>query len=59
MSSENDFEYPWEIKSEVERLQKQYAWVQRCIDNKIIFAPVPLEQEGIRVLDVGCADGET
>ncbi|CZS81509.1 unnamed protein product [Fusarium graminearum] len=57
MSSENDFEYPWEIKSEVERLQKQYAWVQRCIDNKIIFAPVPLEQEGLRVLDVGCADG--
>ncbi|KAL6916765.1 hypothetical protein ACHAPO_006878 [Fusarium lateritium] len=57
MSSTSDFEYPWEIKSEVERLQKQYAWVQRCIGNKIIFVPLPLDQEGLRVLDVGCADG--
>ncbi|GKU20430.1 methyltransferase protein [Fusarium langsethiae] len=56
MSPKSDFEYPWEIKTEVERLQKQYAWIQRCIDNKIIFAPVPLHQEGLKVLDVGCAD---
>ncbi|RBR25538.1 uncharacterized protein FIESC28_01501 [Fusarium coffeatum] len=53
----DDFEYPWEIKSEVERLQKQYAWIQKCIDNKLVFAPVPLDTEGLKVLDVGCADG--
>ncbi|RGP70960.1 hypothetical protein FSPOR_3647 [Fusarium sporotrichioides] len=57
MSPKSDFEYPWEIKTEVERLQKQYAWIQRCIDYKIIFAPVPLHQEGLKILDVGCADG--
>ncbi|RGP77003.1 hypothetical protein FLONG3_4832 [Fusarium longipes] len=57
MAPKSDFEYPWEIKSEVERLQKQYAWIQRCIDNKIVFAPVPLDREGLKILDVGCADG--
>ncbi|RFN53281.1 methyltransferase protein [Fusarium flagelliforme] len=53
----DDFEYPWEIRSEVERLQKQYAWIQKCINNKLVFAPVQLDKDGLRVLDVGCADG--
>ncbi|KAJ4127863.1 hypothetical protein NW768_008143 [Fusarium equiseti] len=53
----DDFEYPWEIRSEVERLQKQYAWIQKCINNKLVFAPVKLDKEGLKVLDVGCADG--
>ena len=54
-----DFEYPWEIRSEVERLRKQYAWIQKCIDNKLAFAPVQLDKHGFRVLDVGCADGKS
>ncbi|KAF5691817.1 beta-glucosidase [Fusarium denticulatum] len=57
MSSENKADYPWEISREVERLQKQHAWVQRCLDSKIVFAPIPLDKEGLRILDVGCADG--
>ncbi|RBR17261.1 hypothetical protein FVER53590_10787 [Fusarium verticillioides] len=57
MSSESRADYPWEISREVERLQKQHAWVQRCLDNKIVFAPIPLDKEGLRILDVGCADG--
>lgn len=59
MSSESRADYPWEISREVERLQKQHAWVQRCLDNKIVFAPIPLDKEGLRILDVGCADGNT
>ncbi|KAF9771372.1 hypothetical protein IL306_010999 [Fusarium sp. DS 682] len=57
MTSKDKANYPWEISREVERLQKQHAWVQRCLDNKIVFAPVPLDKEGLKVLDVGCADG--
>lgn len=55
----DDFEYPWEIRSEVERLQKQYAWIQKCVDDKLVFAPMQLDKEGLRVLDVGCADGKS
>ncbi|QGI70868.1 hypothetical protein CEK27_003197 [Fusarium fujikuroi] len=57
MSSENKVDYPWEINREVERLQKQHAWVQRCLNSKIVFAPIPLDKEGLKILDVGCADG--
>ncbi|KAF4342161.1 beta-glucosidase [Fusarium beomiforme] len=57
MASKDKASYPWEISREVERLQKQHAWVQICLDNKIVFAPIPLEKEGLRILDVGCADG--
>ncbi|KAF4471370.1 methyltransferase [Fusarium albosuccineum] len=46
-----------ETNSEVERLRKQHAWFQRCLNDRIVFAPVPLDKEGLKVLDVGCADG--
>jgi 2-polyprenyl-3-methyl-5-hydroxy-6-metoxy-1,4-benzoquinol methylase len=42
---------------EVERLQKQHRWIQSCLKGKIVFAPVELGKSGLRVLDVGCADG--
>ncbi|KAF5616367.1 uncharacterized protein FTJAE_13012 [Fusarium tjaetaba] len=57
MSSGNKADCPWEISPDVERLRKQHAWVQRCLDNKIVFAPMPLDKEGLKILDVGCADG--
>ncbi|KAG7406648.1 Methyltransferase psoC [Fusarium oxysporum f. sp. rapae] len=57
MSPENKADYPWETSREVERLQKQHAWVQRCLDSKIVFAPIPLDKEELKILDVGCADG--
>ncbi|KAH6963049.1 hypothetical protein DER45DRAFT_625150 [Fusarium avenaceum] len=48
---------PFPIISEVDRLQKQHTWVNHVLKNKIIFAPVPLNKEGLKILDVGCADG--
>lgn len=59
MASKNKADYPWEISREVERLQKQHAWVQRCLNGKIVFAPITLDKEGLKILDVGCADGNT
>lgn len=59
MSTKNKADYPWEITREVERLQKQHTWVQRCLDNKIVFAPMTLDKEGLKILDVGCANGNT
>ena len=43
---------------ELERLAKQHAWVQKCLGGQIVFAPVDLQKPGLRVLDVGCADGK-
>lgn len=48
-----------ETAREVERLRKQHAWLQICLKNKIVFAPIDLEKPGLRILDVGCADGES
>lgn len=45
-------------KQEVERLQKQHAWIKRAINGKIVFAPVDLQKPDLKILDVGCADGE-
>ena len=45
-------------KREIERLQKQHAWIRNCLGGKIVFAPVDLKQEGLKVHDIGCADGE-
>ena len=42
---------------EVERLQKQHAWVKKSMGNKLIFAPVDLSKPDLAILDVGCADG--
>ncbi len=47
------------VGPEVERLSKQHAWVQVCHKGQIVFAPVDLQKEGLRVLDVGCADGKS
>lgn len=46
-----------ESLGEVERLQKQYAWFMDSLNNRIVFAPIDLKKPGLRVLDVGCADG--
>lgn len=43
--------------AELERLHKQHAWIQTCLKGQIVFAPVDLQKEGLKVLDVGCADG--
>ncbi|KAM0475443.1 hypothetical protein ACHAP7_007342 [Fusarium lateritium] len=57
MTTKEKPQYPFTISSEVERLQKQHAWVNHVLKNKIVFAPVPLDKEGLKILDVGCADG--
>jgi hypothetical protein len=44
-------------KQEVERLQKQHAWIKTATNNKIVFAPVDLQKPDLKILDVGCADG--
>jgi hypothetical protein len=46
-----------ETQREVERLQKQHAWMRACLKGKLIFAPVDLQKPDLKVLDVGCADG--
>lgn len=59
MSTEAEPQYLLkESNREVERLQKQHAWFQRCLNNQMVFAPVDLNKEELKVLDVGCADGE-
>ncbi|KAJ2982102.1 hypothetical protein NQ176_g1615 [Zarea fungicola] len=45
------------IQSEAERLHRQHLWVQACLNNRIVFAPIDLQKPGLKVLDVGCADG--
>ncbi|KAH8669167.1 S-adenosyl-L-methionine-dependent methyltransferase [Xylariales sp. PMI_506] len=42
---------------ELDRLRKQHRWLQLCNGGKIVFAPVDLKKQGLKVLDVGCADG--
>lgn len=42
---------------EVERLRKQHSWIQYCLKDQIVFAPIDLQKPGLKVLDVGCADG--
>ena len=44
-------------QSELERLQKQHAWLQMCLNKQIVFAPIDLKKSGLKVLDLGCADG--
>ncbi|KAK3312446.1 S-adenosyl-L-methionine-dependent methyltransferase [Apodospora peruviana] len=60
MASEQqqDQEYLFALaESELKRLSMQHAWIQKCLDNQLIFAPVNLRKPGLKVLDVGCADG--
>lgn len=57
MTTKDKPQYPFTISSEVDRLQKQHTWINHVLKNKIVFAPVPLDKEGLKILDVGCADG--
>ncbi|CAJ0554695.1 Ff.00g132080.m01.CDS01 [Fusarium sp. VM40] len=57
MTMKDKPQYPFTISSEVDRLQKQHTWINHVLKNKIVFAPVPLDKEGLKILDVGCADG--
>ena len=43
---------------EIERLQKQHAWMRKCLDGKFIFAPIDTKKPDLKVLDIGCADGK-
>ena len=43
---------------ELERLGKQHAWLMKTLKAQIVWAPVDTQKEGLKVLDVGCADGE-
>ena len=45
------------VGPEVERLTKQHNWIQKCLGGQIIFAPIDIKLENLRVLDVGCANG--
>lgn len=45
--------------AELERLHKQHAWIQTSLKGRIVFAPVDLKKDGLKVLDVGCADGQS
>ena len=44
---------------ELERLRKQHVWIEKCLDGKVVFAPVDLQKPDLKVLDVGCADGKS
>ncbi|KAF4944787.1 hypothetical protein FSARC_14585 [Fusarium sarcochroum] len=58
MASDEDTKYLLgDNAREIERLQKQHIWIQKSHDNKIVFAPIQVTKDGLRVLDVGCADG--
>lgn len=46
-----------DAQAELERLRIQHRWLQICLKDRIAFAPVDLKKEGLRVLDMGCADG--
>ena len=45
------------FEKEIKRLAKQHAWIQKCLGGRMVFAPVDLMKPGLRVLDMGCADG--
>ncbi|KAF2103336.1 hypothetical protein NA57DRAFT_72312 [Rhizodiscina lignyota] len=58
MAAKEDAKYALgRMKREAERLQKQHAWHQACLQGQIVFAAVDLEKPGLKVLDVGCAEG--
>ncbi|OLN96126.1 hypothetical protein CCHL11_03235 [Colletotrichum chlorophyti] len=46
-----------DVQVELDRLRIQHCWIQTCLNERIAFAPVDLKKPGIKVLDVGCADG--
>ncbi|KAK1527041.1 methyltransferase [Colletotrichum costaricense] len=46
-----------DVQAELTRLQVQHRWIQMCLKDKIVFAPVDTTNGGLRILDMGCADG--
>ncbi|KAK1674035.1 methyltransferase [Colletotrichum godetiae] len=46
-----------DVQAELTRLQVQHHWIQMCLKDKIVFAPVDTKKDGIKILDMGCADG--
>ncbi|OHF04081.1 methyltransferase [Colletotrichum orchidophilum] len=46
-----------DVQAELTRLQVQHRWIQMCLKDKIVFAPVDITRDGLKVLDMGCADG--
>ncbi|WQF78724.1 Putative S-adenosyl-L-methionine-dependent methyltransferase superfamily [Colletotrichum destructivum] len=46
-----------DVQAEITRLQVQHRWIQMCLQDQITFAPVDLTKDGVKVLDMGCADG--
>ncbi|KXH28432.1 methyltransferase [Colletotrichum salicis] len=46
-----------DVQAELTRLQVQHRWIQMCLKDKIVFAPVDTKKDGIKILDMGCADG--
>jgi hypothetical protein len=39
-------------------LTNQHEWYLKEFEGKIVYAPIELSGRDLRVLDVGCADGE-
>ncbi|KAJ3941016.1 uncharacterized protein N0V96_008892 [Colletotrichum fioriniae] len=46
-----------DVQAELTRLQVQHRWIQMCLKDKIVFAPVDTTKNGLKILDMGCADG--
>ncbi|KAF6829126.1 methyltransferase domain-containing protein [Colletotrichum plurivorum] len=46
-----------DAEAELERLRIQHRWLQMCLGDRIAFAPVDFKKDGLKVLDMGCADG--
>ncbi|KXH32289.1 methyltransferase [Colletotrichum simmondsii] len=46
-----------DVQAELTRLQVQHRWIQMCLKDKIVFAPVDTTKDGLKILDMGCADG--
>ncbi|GKT43486.1 methyltransferase psoC [Colletotrichum spaethianum] len=47
-----------DVKAELTRLQVQHRWIQTSTKDKIAFAPIDLTKDGLKVLDIGCADAQ-
>ncbi|OHW89443.1 methyltransferase domain-containing protein [Colletotrichum incanum] len=47
-----------DIQAELTRLQVQHRWIQMCLKNKIVFAPIDLTKDRLKILDMGCADAQ-
>ncbi|KAK7440935.1 methyltransferase [Colletotrichum acutatum] len=46
-----------DVQAELTRLQVQHRWIQMCLKDKVVFSPVDTAKDGLKILDMGCADG--